>query len=66
MYLIAQAMEKVGSTDSTKLRDAIAATKNFAGVTGQTSIDAHRNSEKPAVMIAVRNGTTEFYESVTP
>jgi branched-chain amino acid transport system substrate-binding protein len=66
MYLIAQALEKNGATDSTKLRDAIAATKNFAGVTGNTTIDEHRNSEKPAVMITVRNGKLEFFEAVAP
>ena len=66
VYLITAAMERIGTTDGPKLRDAIAATKNFAGVTGNTTIDAHRNSEKPAVMLTVRNGRTEFFEAVRP
>lgn len=66
MYLIARALETAGTTDGAKLRDAIAATKNFPGVTGRTTIDAHRNSEKAAVMLVVKNGHTEFFESVTP
>ena len=32
---------------SRKLRDAIAATKDFAGVTGKTTLDANRNATKP-------------------
>lgn len=66
MYLIAAAMEKCGTTDSAKLRDAIAATKNFPGVTGRTTIDEKRNSAKAAVMLAVKNGRAGFFEAVTP
>ncbi len=66
MYLIAGALERIGSTDPLKLRDAIAATKDFSGITGKTSIDEQRNSSKPAVMIAVRHGRTEFYQAVAP
>jgi branched-chain amino acid transport system substrate-binding protein len=66
MYLIAAAMERTGTTDSAKLRDAIAATKNFPGVTGKTTIDAKRNSSKAAVMLAVKNGRTTFFEAVSP
>jgi branched-chain amino acid transport system substrate-binding protein len=66
MYLIAAAMEKSGTTDGPKLRDAIASTKNFPGVTGKTTIDEKRNSSKAAVMLVVKNGRTEFFEAVTP
>jgi branched-chain amino acid transport system substrate-binding protein len=66
MYLVAAAMEHAGTTDSAKLRDAIAATKNFPGVTGQTTIDAKRNSAKAAVMLRVKDGHAAFYEAVTP
>ena len=66
MYLIAAAIEKAGGTDGPKLRDAIAATKNFPGVTGKTTIDEKRNSSKAAVMLVVKNGKTEFFEAVEP
>jgi branched-chain amino acid transport system substrate-binding protein len=66
IYLIAAAIEKNGTTDGPKLRDAIAATRDFPGVTGNTTIDEKRNSSKAAVMLAVKNGKTEFFESVTP
>ncbi len=66
VYLVTQAMTKVGTTDGPKLRDAIAATKNFPGVTGRTTIDEKRNSQKAAVMLAVKNGHSAFFEAVTP
>jgi len=66
MYLISAAIERAGTTDGAKLRDAIAATKDFLGVTGDTTIDEKRNSSKPAVMLVVKNGRTTFFESVTP
>jgi branched-chain amino acid transport system substrate-binding protein len=66
MYLIAAAMERAGTTDSAKLRDAIAATRDFPGVTGKTTIDEKRNSEKAAVMLVVKNGRTEFFQAIKP
>ena len=64
--LIAATMQRNGTTDSTRLRDALATTKDFSGVTGKTTIDKNRNSEKAAVMLVVRNGKTEFFEQITP
>ncbi len=66
LRLIAAAMTASGATGGRELRDAIAATKDFPGVTGRTTIDEHRNSAKAAVMLVVRNGKTEFFESVEP
>jgi branched-chain amino acid transport system substrate-binding protein len=66
MYVIAAALTRAGTTDGPKLRDALAATKDFAGVTGRTTIDEHRNSAKSAVMLVVKDGRTKFFEAVTP
>jgi len=66
MRLIADALTRAGTTDGPKLRDAIAATRDFPGVTGRTTIDAQRNSSKPAVVLTVKNGKTEFVEAVQP
>jgi branched-chain amino acid transport system substrate-binding protein len=59
-------MTKAGTTEGPKLRDAMAATKNFPGVTGNTTIDEKRNSAKAAVMLTVKNGHSQFFEAVTP
>lgn len=66
MYVIAAAMARAGTSDSPPFRDALAATRDFEGVTGKTTIDEKRNSQKAAVMLAVRNGQSEFFESVVP
>ncbi len=66
VYLISAAMNKAGTTEGPKLRDAMAATKNFPGVTGHTTIDEKRNSAKAAVMLTVKNGRSVFFEAVTP
>lgn len=66
MRLVAGAISRAGSTDSAALRDAIASTRNFPGVTGRTTIDEKRNSAKAAVMLVVRNGKAVFHEAVEP
>jgi branched-chain amino acid transport system substrate-binding protein len=64
--VLADAMKRAGTTDSAKLRDAIAATKDFQGVTGKTTIDENRNASKPAVILTVENGKFKLLETVTP
>jgi branched-chain amino acid transport system substrate-binding protein len=66
VYVIAAALTKAGTTEGPKLRDAMAATRNFPGVTGNTTIDEKRNSAKAAVMLTVKNGRSVFFEAVTP
>src|ERR1700741_2088825 len=48
--LLFDALMRIGSTDSDKLREALAQTQNFSGVTGVISMDAHRNAVKPAAV----------------
>ncbi|MEO6874448.1 MAG: ABC transporter substrate-binding protein [Opitutaceae bacterium] len=64
--VLADAIKRAGTTDGPKLRDAIAATKNYNGVTGLTTIDANRNATKSAVVITVKNGAFKFVESIAP
>jgi branched-chain amino acid transport system substrate-binding protein len=49
-------MERAKSLDGKDLRDAIAETKNFTGVTGTFSIDADRNAMKSAVIVEYKAG----------
>lgn len=70
MNVLADAIKRAG-TDSAKLRDAIAQTSNFPGVTGAISIDSERNAVKPAVGLKLQNGrfvyeTTIYPEGMTP
>ena len=64
--VLADAIKRAGSTDGAKLRDAIAATKDYPGVTGATTIDAERNATKSAVVITVKDGQFKFVETVAP
>lgn len=41
-------------------RDALAATQNFAGVTGTISFDEKRNAKKSVVVVAIKNGERVF------
>ena len=64
--ILADAIKRAGTTDSTKIRDAIAATKDYPGVTGNISIDANRNASKPAVIVTIKNGQFKYVETITP
>ena len=66
VMLLADAIRRAGSTDSAKIRDALAATKDFAGVTGRITLDAQRNASKSAVIFTVKDGKFVYVESVAP
>jgi branched-chain amino acid transport system substrate-binding protein len=64
--LLADAIRRAGSTDPAKIRDALAATKNFSGVTGNISLDEERNASKPGVILTIENGKVKMVERVAP
>jgi branched-chain amino acid transport system substrate-binding protein len=67
MGVLADALQRAPDTSGNVLRDAIAATKNFEGVTGNISIDANRNALKPAVVLKIAvGGKYEFVQRVQP
>src|SRR5215212_1505266 len=66
MNVLADSIKRSGSTDSAKLRDAIAATKGFAGVTGAISLNAGRDAVKPAVVFELRNKKLNYKETIQP
>ncbi len=64
--LLYAAIERAGSTDGPKIRDALASTKDFPGVTGNITIDKDRNAVKPAVILQVKGKTFEYVNTVQP
>jgi len=64
--LLAQAITRAGNTSPAALREAIAATKDFQGVTGKISLDANRNASKPAVVQTIGEGHFKFVENAEP
>jgi branched-chain amino acid transport system substrate-binding protein len=64
--ILADAMKRAGSSDAAKVRDALAATKDFHGVTGDITIDANRNASKPAVILTIKNGEFKYVQTIKP
>ena len=64
--ILADAIKRAGGTDGDKLKDAIAATKEFAGVTGKITIDAERNATKPAVVLEIKDGKFNYVDTIAP
>jgi branched-chain amino acid transport system substrate-binding protein len=51
MKVLAAAIDRSGSAESEKIRDALAATRDLPGVTGTITIDERRNPIKPATVV---------------
>src|SRR5690606_33651537 len=69
--IVLAAIEKAGVSEANeanraKLRDALAATKEFPGVTGNTTIDECRNAFKPAVTLQVQGKKFHYVSTVQP
>ncbi len=64
--ILADALKRAGSADGVKVRDAMAATKDFQGVTGKITIDPNRNASKPAVILTITNGQFNYVQTVAP
>jgi branched-chain amino acid transport system substrate-binding protein len=64
--ILFDAMRRAGTTEPAAVRDALAATANYAGVTGNITLDENRNAIKPAVVLQVSNGALKYVETITP
>jgi len=64
--LLADAIKRAGSTEGPKVRDALAATKDFPGIAGKITIDAQRNATKPLVILQVKDGKFQLIEKIAP
>ena len=49
-----------------KLRDLIAATKDYPGVTGMITLDANRDASKPLVVLEIKGGKKVFNSAINP
>ena len=50
------AIKRANSLAGKAIRDALAATKDFPGVTGNVTFDENRDARKPIVMIEIKDG----------
>jgi branched-chain amino acid transport system substrate-binding protein len=64
--VMVDAIRRAGSTEEPAVRDALAATKDYEGVTGKTIMDKDRNPTKSLVVIMVKDGKFKFVQTVAP
>jgi branched-chain amino acid transport system substrate-binding protein len=65
-YIMADAIRRAGSTDRGKIRDALASTKGFVGVTGTITINKDHNVTKPLAVLKIQDAKQEFVTVVSP
>jgi len=65
--VLADAMTRAKSLSPADIRDALANTKGYPGVTGNITIDSNRNAVKSAVVLkVVKNGYFKYQATVNP
>jgi branched-chain amino acid transport system substrate-binding protein len=64
--ILGDAMTRAKSLSGPDLRDAIAATKDFTGVTGKITINEERNAVKPAVVLQIRGKAYHYVTTISP
>jgi|UniRef100_A0A7C3SIL4 branched-chain amino acid transport system substrate-binding protein len=65
-FLLRQAIEKAGGTDGPKIAQALAATKDFPGVTGIITMGPDHNPIKGVVVIKVEKGKFAYQTTIMP
>ena len=60
------AIKRSPSLSGADLKTAIAATKDFRGVTGNITLDSERNAVKSAVVLKIKGGKAEYVATVNP
>jgi branched-chain amino acid transport system substrate-binding protein len=64
--LLLDAVKRAGTTNPKAVRDALAQTKGFEGVTGKITLDKDRNPEKSAVILKIQGGKAVYEATVQP
>ena len=64
--ILFDAIRRAESVEGPAIRDALATTRDFHGVTGKITIDQYRNARKPLVIISVVDGVLKYKETIEP
>ena len=64
--LAVDAINRAGSADPEKIRDALEKTKDLPTVTGVTTLDSDHNPQKDIGVLEIRNAKKEFVGTVIP
>jgi len=65
-FLLVESIKAAGTTDGTKVRDALAAVKDFQGVSGVITMGESGNPVKSMVINKVENGKFAFVTVINP
>ena len=66
VYVLADAIKRANSTDSAKIIEALAVTKDFPAISGVTTINKTHDADKNAVVIEMKDGKQVFKTSIKP
>lgn len=66
VYLLADAIKRAGGANSTKIKEALEATKDLELVTGLYSVDENHHPIKSATILEYKDGVTIFKTKVNP
>jgi branched-chain amino acid transport system substrate-binding protein len=66
MMVLADSIKRANGTECAALRNAIAQTKDFKGITGVISINEERNAVKPAVVLELQNRKFVYNTTIAP
>jgi branched-chain amino acid transport system substrate-binding protein len=67
VMLLADAIARAGSLAPLRIREALAATRRFPGVTGDISFgDPHGDPQKGAVIMKIENGRASYWKTFLP
>lgn len=64
--VLGDAMIRAKSLSATDIREALAQTRDYQGVTGKITIDSNRNAVKPAVVLKVEKGDFKYQTTINP
>ncbi|MEX0974635.1 MAG: ABC transporter substrate-binding protein [Bacillota bacterium] len=64
--VIIEAIKSAGKPEPVLIRDNLAKTKNFKGVTGTITMDENRDANKSAVILQVKGGKFQYLSTVEP
>lgn len=64
--ILFDAIKKANSTEGEKIKNELAKTKDYPGVTGIITINEQRNAVKPAVVMEIKDGKFVYKETIAP
>jgi branched-chain amino acid transport system substrate-binding protein len=66
MMILADAIQRAGSIERQKVRDALAQTRDYEAVTGKITINDERNATKSAVVLKIKGNEFAYEKTIQP